>query len=56
MEQSDKKSVKYMLELMEYCGQHTIYNVPICPNCNEATYSEPKCPFCHTELEYDYVM
>ena len=27
--------------------------VPYCPNCDNPTYSERKCPFCNTELEYE---
>lgn len=25
--------------------------VPMCPNCNEPTYNEPRCPFCNCELD-----
>ena len=30
--------------------------VPYCPNCNNPTYSERKCPFCNTELEYEEII
>jgi len=26
---------------------------PMCPKCNEPTYSDDKCPFCGEELEYE---
>lgn len=30
--------------------------VPYCPNCDNPTYSERKCPFCNTELEYEEII
>lgn len=30
--------------------------VPYCPNCDNHTYSERKCPFCNTELEYEEII
>ena len=35
----------------EFYGIQGIYTMPMCPKCNEPTYSEEKCPFCGQELE-----
>lgn len=37
----------------EFYGVSGIQNMPMCPKCKEPTYSESKCPFCGTELEYE---
>ena len=37
----------------ETYGINGIEEFPMCPKCNEPTYSKEKCPFCGEELEYE---
>ena len=39
----------------EFYGIQGIYTMPMCPKCNEPTYSKEKCPFCGQEIDWKEV-